>query len=129
VLRLLRIDFCPDARLRQLRGVLKKFIRTQKKGKQAVCHRDEEAEHQQREQQRRAREWPRILPSSTKAEIVSAFRNETGTAALSLFTCASCAESCLREHWNLMPAADVPTALLQVNNLHTDTELLSCADE
>jgi len=112
ILDLLHIAFPPDATLRRLCTLLKIFICKEAKGK-----------HSQRETIPDV--WLRTLSESTKDKLVSAFRNETGLAALSCFTCACCAESCPQADQKIMPASEVPVVLLRLSTENDNAQMSS----
>ncbi|KAJ7873616.1 hypothetical protein B0H14DRAFT_2569633 [Mycena olivaceomarginata] len=54
----------------------------------------EKAREEHAEELQRVREmWPQVLPQSVKNQRIHMFREQTGSEALSTFTCAVCAES------------------------------------
>ena len=84
ILDVLHIPFPPNAAVRRLRALLKDYIRKEGKGKQVSQPNDNADDRCQ--QQRSNAEWPEILSSSVKDKRVSAFQEETSSAALSCFT-------------------------------------------
>ena len=92
VLDLHEIVYYPSDTIRKLRDRLRKYIRDIERGKLIEV----EAEYDTIERLRRLDEvrksWPTLVPPSVKEKIIKEFRMATSSAALSSFTCASCAQ-------------------------------------
>ncbi|KAJ7924534.1 hypothetical protein B0H13DRAFT_2578761 [Mycena leptocephala] len=86
----------------QLHRKLKGYITDLRKGKKVEQIQEQErvARAKYNEEVEAIRRlWPQLIPQSVKNNCVRKFRDQTSSAALSTFTCASCAESVsLRSH-------------------------------
>lgn len=80
----------------QLHRRLKGYITDLRKGKKAEQVQEQErAAHAKYDEEVEAirQLWPQLIPQSVKNNCIRKFRDQTCSAALSTFTCASCAES------------------------------------
>jgi hypothetical protein len=100
MLSLLTVDYDPEDSIGRLRRRLKDFIVSLRRGKKVERSREQEhaacekAREEHAEELQRVREmWPQVLPQSVKNQRIHIFREQTGSEALSTFTCAVCAES------------------------------------
>jgi hypothetical protein len=116
VLRQQDINFTPNDNLAELRRLLKNYISHLKKSKYNEKRRLKvskdfatilEEKHLLREN------WPRLVSSTLKDNIINRFRRLTSKEVLSSFTCAGCAESCLNTECSKVSPHDIDLSLLR----------------
>ena len=86
------IQFTQGCSLRQLRAVTKKYVTRLNKGKAVENIRMEATRKRTNSIKQIRDQWPQLVPQRLKDKIVDLFKEQTSSAALSVSTCASCAE-------------------------------------
>lgn len=76
--------------LKMLRFRLRKYIQKLRQGKLKEKEHDDRAIENLRKLDDVRKQWPKLLPLHLKEKIVKDFRAATSSAALAVFTCASC---------------------------------------
>ena len=124
VLTLHNISFSPTNGIGQLHRHLKRHIASLKCGKQAkgssrrhqLTHEEVEAEHIKRRENIQ-QNWPQPVSSSLKEKILQMFLEQTSSAALASFTCASCAGNYLKKDQKILNIKEIDLTLLCTSHI------------
>ena len=127
VLTLHHIPFSATNGIGQLRQHLKWHIASLRRGKRVntlsqhhtACE-EAEAEHTRR-RENIWHNWPQLISPSLKDKILQMFLEQTSSASLTSFTCASCAGNHLKKHQQVLRIQDINLTLL-----YTPYALPSC---
>ncbi len=119
VLTLYEVPFTTTDGVRRLRRCLKSYVSVLRRGKQAdnlrigrQQERDKDEAERLRQRERIRQHWPQLVSSELKQKILNMFCEETSSAGLASFTCATCAGEYPKNQRHMLPFEKINPTLL-----------------